>query len=231
MCFSATASFAAAGVLVPAGIYCLNKSNQLDKRYWAFAMLPLLFGVQQLFEGGVWVALTWGKAEAARSFAFGFLFFSHFAWLVWVPYSSYITENWPGRRRLFLVMTWAGAVFGVYLYGPLLITPAWMKVSIVRLAIDYDLVFALDAYLSQQVQTGLYGLIILLPLLLSSDLYHRVLGGLVLIAAVVTLAFFDWVFISVWCYFAAVISLYIFAMIAHRVRVEIFPKTISVNRP
>lgn len=227
MCFSATASFAAAAILVPTGLYCLKKSNDIDERYWALAMLPLLFGLQQLLEGGVWVALTAGDAAAARSFTFGFLFFSHFVWLGWIPYSSYLTEDRAGRKRLFLATTWVGVSMGTYMYAPLFFRPAWVDVSIVRQAIDYDLVFALDSYLSQPLQTVFYGLIILLPLLLSSDLYHRVLGGMVLVAALVTLTLFDWVFISVWCYFAAIISLYIFFMIARRVQVARLPDAVS----
>ncbi len=227
MCFSATASFAAAAILVPTGLYCLKKSNDIDQRYWALAMLPLLFGLQQLLEGGVWVALTAGDAAAARSFTFGFLFFSHFVWLGWIPYSSYLTEDRAGRKRLFLATTWVGVSMGTYMYAPLFFRPAWVDVSIVRQAIDYDLVFALDSYLSQPLQTVFYGLIILLPLLLSSDFYHRMLGGMVLVAALVTLALFDWVFISVWCYFAAIISLYIFFMIARRVQVARLPDAVS----
>ncbi len=227
MCFSATASFAAAAMLVPAGLYCLKKSNDIDQRYWVLAMLPLLFGLQQLLEGGVWVALTAGDAAAARGFTFGFLFFSHFVWLGWIPYSSYLTEARAGRKRLFLATAWAGVLMGTYMYVPLFFMPAWVDVSIVRQAIDYDLVFALDRYLSQPLQTVFYGLIILLPLLLSSDLYHRVLGGMVLVAALVTLTLFDWVFISVWCYFAAIISLYIFFMVTRRVQVARLPDVVS----
>ena len=123
MCFSETASFVAAGTLVPAGVYCLKKSNDLDRRYWALAMLPLLFGLQQALEGGVWVALRAGDAAAAHGFATGFLFFSHLVWLIWIPYSSYLTEDQAGRKKLFLVLTCIGALMVaicIYLYwsGP-----------------------------------------------------------------------------------------------------------------
>jgi hypothetical protein len=224
MCFSATASFVAAGVLVPAGVYCLKKSNELDRRYWALAMLPLLFGVQQFIEGGVWLALEGGEISAARGLSYGFLFFSHFLWLAWVPYSSYLTEDAPDRKRLFLMITGVGVVLGAYMYLPLLVMPDWVNVAIVKHSIDYDLVFVFDDLISQQQLTAIYGLVIFLPLLLSSDRYHRILGGMVFVAALVTWSLFDWVFISVWCYFAGLISSYIFFMIAHRVQVERLPR-------
>ena len=214
MCFSATASFTAAAVLVPAGMYCLKKSNQIDKRYWAFAMMPFMFGLQQLFEGGVWVALMEGDAASARSLALGFLLFSHLFWLGWIPYSSYRVESSPRLKRVFLLITLTGVLLGAFMYVPLLLKPAWLTASIVKHAINYDLIFFSDAYVSQQVVTAFYACVILVPLMLSSDRYHRLLGGLIVLSGIFSWAFFDWVFVSVWCYFAAVISLYIFIMIA-----------------
>ena len=55
MCFSATASFTTALVLIPVGVYCVNKATSLQKSYWLFALMPLMFGVQQFFEGVVWL--------------------------------------------------------------------------------------------------------------------------------------------------------------------------------
>ena len=75
MCFSATASFSAAAILVPAGIYCFKKSTSLEKPYWLIALLPLIFGIQQLFEGFVWLALEPGGGGQTRLPAMGFLFF------------------------------------------------------------------------------------------------------------------------------------------------------------
>lgn len=46
MCFSATASFASAAILIPAGIYSVNRALHGDKRYLVLAAFPLLFGIQ-----------------------------------------------------------------------------------------------------------------------------------------------------------------------------------------
>jgi len=53
--------------------------------------------------------------------------------------------------------------------------------------------------------------------LLCSERYHRVLGGMILASGLFSWAFYDWVFVSVWCYFAAIISLTIFFMVARSV--------------
>lgn len=218
MCFSATASFSAAAILIPAGVFCLKKSNQVDKRYWAYAMLPLLFGLQQALEGGVWLALSQAEQARAHFMALGFLLFSHVFWLGWIPYSSYLTEDSLRLRQVFLAIAGFGLLFGAAMYLPLMYQPGWMQVSIVNHAIDYELRFYSDTYLSKPALTALYAAVILVPLMLSSDRGHSILGVLVLLSGLATWAFFDWVFISVWCYFAALISLYIFFMIARSVR-------------
>lgn len=214
MCFSATASFTSASLLIPAGAYCLIKANQLDKPYWAFAMLPLLFGLQQMIEGGIWLSLQAGEEETAHRLAFGFLLFSHLFWLGWVPYSAYLTESSPRLRRAFLMTVLIGLLLGAAMYLPLLNNPGWVSVSIVGHSIDYELKFISDTYVSQQVVTVFYLLVILVPLMLSSDLNHHSLGLLVFLSGLVAWLFFDWVFVSVWCYFAAIISLYISFVIA-----------------
>ena len=55
MCFSATASFTAGSVLSAVGIATIMKAER--KSEVPFAMIPLLFGVQQFIEGVVWLTL------------------------------------------------------------------------------------------------------------------------------------------------------------------------------
>jgi hypothetical protein len=222
MCFSATASFGAALVLIPAGIYCLKLANELDESYWALAVLPLMFGLQQMIEGGVWLALISGDAASARVLSLGFLMFSHVIWLGWVGFSSYLTESSPHLQRLFLAIGVFGLALGLSMYVPLVLHAELLHTSIINHAIYYELTFVHDYFISQQVLTAVYAAVILLPLMLSSDRYHRVLGMLVFVSGVLTWAFFGWVFVSVWCYFAALISLYLFFMIIRSVRYSRF---------
>lgn len=228
MCFSATASFTSAAILIPAGLYCLKKSNEVDKSYWAFAILPLMFGLQQLIEGSVWLALTQGEQSVVQQRALAFLLFSHVYWLGWVAYSSYLTESSVTFRRLFIAIAIFGLIFGCFMYVPLLFNPSWLEVAIVRHSIQYDLIFITDGVISQHVIAMIYASIVLVPLMLSSDRYHRMLGVMIFIAGIFTLVFYGWAFISVWCYFAALISLYIFLVIARSVR---HSHTVSVSHP
>jgi len=210
MCFSAEVSFATAAVLIPTGVVCLKQSIRINRLYWAFAILPLLFGMQQLLEGVVWLTVNSEQSYLLWPAAFGFLFFSHFLWLLWIPFSSFLTETNHTKRTLFLMTAFVGFLFGASMYLPLLIEPNWVAVSIQQHAVYYDVTLIYDAVLPRYASTIIYAVIILLPLLLSSDRYHKVLGMLVTVSGLLTWIFFGLVFISVWCFFAAIISGYIF---------------------
>lgn len=221
MCFSATASFTSAAVLIPAGLYCLRQSSPDDKASWSFALLPVMFGLQQLFEGGVWLGLESGQGGLTHLSALGFVFFSHFFWLIWVPLSSYWAESHLGRKRLFLAITTFGAILGLTFFPFFLINPDWLQVAIVNHSIQYQIQLIYAGLVSREVITGIYILVIMVPLLASTDTYHKRLGILVLVSLVITLAFFYTAFISVWCYFAGLISLYVYYKVVHTNRASL----------
>jgi len=210
MCFSAEVSLATAALLIPVGIVCLKTSIKINKSYWAFALFPFMFGVQQLMEGIVWLGLGGNYENLILPATFVFLFFSHLFWLTWVPFSSYLTETNTIKRRLFIVITIVGVLFGMSMYIPLLTQTDWVKVSIQHHSIYYEVKIMHDAYIPRYATTLIYASIILFPLLFSSDRYHKVLGILLMVSGIVSWAFLGLVFISVWCFFAAIISFYIF---------------------
>lgn len=53
MCFSASASFTAAAVLLGLGTVTMRRAR--SRRELPYAAIPLLFGVQQLLEGMLWL--------------------------------------------------------------------------------------------------------------------------------------------------------------------------------
>ena len=85
MCFSATVSFSAAGLLGLTGIATLvqvRKSAELP-----LAATPLLFAAQQTVEGALWLSVPLGRAH---SFALANIFADR---VLLVKFSS------PGRSR------------------------------------------------------------------------------------------------------------------------------------
>lgn len=53
MCFSAEASFGASIALLTIGTLAIRKNKDLNMRL--FSCIPILFGIQQFFEGVVWL--------------------------------------------------------------------------------------------------------------------------------------------------------------------------------
>lgn len=219
MCFSANVSFTSAVVLVPAGLYCLNRALYMSKPYWAFALLPIAFGIQQLFEGFVWRAIEFDNAGVLRLSALGFLFFSHFFWLIWIPFSCYLIENIYQRKSLFLLMAGIGAAFGALMYIPLLINPHWLEVSVVNHSLFYQTTLVYDDYISREFGIAAYTLI-LMPLLLSSDRHLWLFGVLIFLSMIMSLTIYRYAFFSVWCFFAAMISLYVYYVIIIKTQAE-----------
>lgn len=79
MCFSATASFTSAAVLLTVGAGTLSLNQEKENRM--FAAIPILFGIQQASEGVVW--LTIGQVASADLLKWAVITFLAFALVIW----------------------------------------------------------------------------------------------------------------------------------------------------
>jgi Family of unknown function (DUF6629) len=218
MCFSVAASFSASAVLVPMGIYCVKKSVSLERPYWAFALLPLMFGIQQFFEGLVWLAIEPDGGGVTRLAALGYMFFSHLFWLIWIPFACYVVENSTIKRKVVFILIFIGAVHGLLMYIPLWFREDWLTVELVRQSIDYKATLLYDEYIPRIIVRAFYALIILVPLLVASDRYIRIFGVIIATSVAISTVLFGYAFISIWCYFAAVLSFYILIMMLQKTK-------------
>ena len=217
MCFSATASFTAATLLVPTGVFSIYRAGKADRRYVAIGTLPLLFGTQQFFEGVVWVAGERGDQSLVDHASLAYMFFSWLAWPVWVPFSAYFLE--PGRRRpIFLILSIIGGMLGAIQYFPYFLHRGWLTTSFLPNAISYDATELLDFVIGRYATYVLYLLAIIAPLLLSSNRDARIFGTLVAAVFIVTYLFFQYAYISVFCAGGAIMSLYLVMAILRRGR-------------
>lgn len=212
MCFSATASFTASFALIGAGIYCLKIARDLEKPYWLFALIPLLFAMQQFLEGIVWLLGGAECANHARYPALGYLFFSHLFWLIWSPLSCYAVETNLTKKKTFYLLIFVGGACGLSIYVPFLLVEDWMTIVLMKHSIVYSTVLLYDQYIPRKLLTLFYIFIIIFPLISVSDPHLKYFGFLILAAVVITIVFFDYAFISKWCYFSAVFSLFIVYM-------------------
>lgn len=213
MCFSAEASFSAAAVLVPVGLYAVSKARREMPGWTLFAAFPLVFGVQQALEGVVWLGVDAGDTELTYCAARGYLFFSNFLWPVLVPLAAWWLEREALRRRAMAVFAVLGFLLGLAIYLPTVVESFELEVGTLQNSITYQTRLLDDGWISRPVVEIFYALIIMLSLGLSSEHRIRIFGGLVLLAFVGTYAAFYHALISVWCFCAAVLSLYlVFAM-------------------
>lgn len=215
MCFSASASFTVSAGLIPVGVYCLYKVRSNHRIYWPFALYPLIFSLQQAVEGWLWLMLEAGNMGSIRLPALSFVFFSHFFWLFWIPYSCYVIETSVTKKKLFFIMAIMGCLFGLAMVIPVLLFADWMTVTLIHQSISYELKLLFDDFVPRLAVRGAYVLIILIPLLLSTQKYLRYFGVIIAVSVLLVVLWYAETFISVWCFFAAVFSFYMLYMIVN----------------
>ncbi|QJW92842.1 DUF6629 family protein [Frigoriglobus tundricola] len=211
MCFSANASVAAGTVLVTAGAYCIAAARRMNRAYLPLAVVPLLFGVQQFLEAAVWIGLARGLPGLVEAAAVGFLFFAAAFWPIWVPIAAAALEERREKRKLFYVFAWIGLGCALTVYVPVLIyAHDSLNVSSVSHSLRYDLSgVPAGVWAAGWVWQAMYLAAVCVPPLMSRDRSIRILGVAILVSAAITHMTFRYAFASVWCFFAALISLYI----------------------
>ena len=96
MCFSATASFSVAALLLGVGTLTLKSARR--PRELPFAAIPLLFAIQQLSEGVIWLTFRYDAPPLGAVVTRLYSFFSHVLWPIYVPVAVWLIEP-AGRRR------------------------------------------------------------------------------------------------------------------------------------
>ena len=109
-----------------------------------------------------------------------------------------------------------GCLCGVSLYGPFLLYSDWLSVAVTHGSIDYQIHTLYDSFLPRNIASLIYLLIALGPLWLSHLTQIRLMGGVIAASVIVAYWFFNYAFISVWCFWAAIVSLHV-AYILHSV--------------
>ncbi|MEZ5537851.1 MAG: DUF6629 family protein [Thiolinea sp.] len=140
--------------------------------------------------------------------AIGFLFFAYFLWPFFVPLAALLVEQNSGRKKLFLFFSILGFLFGASLFVPLLVYPDWLSVELMKGSIFYQPALLYDGVLSRSVIRVAYAIIVAVPLLFSSVKSVKIFGIMIVVSVIGTVALFNYAFVSVWCFFAALLSIY-----------------------
>ncbi|MFT3810995.1 MAG: hypothetical protein QM698_13835 [Micropepsaceae bacterium] len=204
MCFSATASLIAGGVLSAAGIGALAVTR--ERRAAPFAAVPLLFGVQQVAEGVLWLAASGGDVALQACASATFLSFAQVIWPLYAPLAVLALEPRGWRRHAM----WACFACGVIVAAAMLHglvsghVPGVPEGGHIRYTLPYYNSFR-DAGLLE-VLLALYVAATCVSLMLSRERLVQAFGAVVFVALCGTaFAYEAWLF-SVWCFFAACLS-------------------------
>jgi hypothetical protein len=197
MCFSASASFAAATLLLGLGTLTWRAARLPRER--PFAAIPLLFATQQFIEGVVWLTFSHDAPQLNVVMTYAYSMFSHFLWPVFVPFAVLLIEP-PGWRR------WA---LGTCVVAGMMVS-TWLLLSIAEVGIvshpsGRHIEYVSPHYFAVATMV-LYLLSTSASQLLSTHGAARAFGLLALLSfGAAYVAYTTW-FISVWCYFAAALS-------------------------
>jgi len=200
MCFSATASLIVGGGLVVTGVLTLRLAEKRSEL--PFAAIPLLFGIQQITEGIIWLSLQYDAAQLKMVATYLYSVFSHVLWPVYVPVAVALMEPNAWRRKAL----WIFSIIGVAAAFHLLVLIATQSLTVVA----GEHIIYVSARHYEWPMMHIYITATCLAPLFSSYPLVRAFGAAALLLFFVSYVFYTAAAFSVWCFFAAILSVIIY---------------------
>ena len=206
MCFSAGASITAGVLLTFAGTETLRKVHKPSQI--VFACIPLFFALQQFSEGVVWLTIPHkGYADLQAVATYTFLVMAQFIWPILVPLSVLLMEKNKTRKKVLWSLFIVGVIVSIYYLHGLVVYHARAEISFMHINYKYKRNFQSPF---SDIPTALYLIATLAPVFVSSVKRAYMLGVVTGLSAMVSVIFFNECLISIWCFFAAVVSFVIY---------------------
>lgn len=208
MCFSASASFTAAAGLVLASFASFKKVQ--NRRQIMFAAIPILFALQQFSEGLVWLIAS-GVLDASLQplVARIFLIFAFVVWPTWIPSSLYLIEPQVKSKNILRFLMFCGFIMsGVLMW---LFEQGNVTAQIAASNVCYSIT-SFELFNSQLFSLLLYLFPVVFPFFISTHKYMWLFGSAGLLSCFLTLVYKSECFVSVWCFFAAMLSFMLIAL-------------------
>lgn len=216
MCFSATASFGASAVLGVVGVIAITKAKTRPQKI--FATIPLIFAVQQFTEGLLWLSLrNPDMASWQHLLTYIYLVFAMAVWPLWVPLTIRMLEEDAKRKKIMNALVAIGAVVSIIvvlvlsLYPVEVMTPLCLTCPVsstpdIRNHLHYEFSFPPVAKSLIGTFTVLYILATIVTPFISSIKKMKWLGIVFLVSYLFAVIFYNSFVVSVWCFFAALLS-------------------------
>lgn len=202
MCFSAQTSLITAGYLLLIGIWNLKKNKLESLRL--FASMPLVFAVQQLAEGLLWLSATHAMPRVSMYTPYVYLFFAFFVWPIFIPASIFLIEPNPHIKPHLKRLAALGSVVACILYAYALRFGASAQPLACHIYYNLSIPDAVRIIL-----TLLYLCVTVIPFVISSVPFMPLFGLLLLSSYFIAYYFYYTHILSVWCFFAALLSAFV----------------------
>ena len=223
MCFSAEASFISSAILTVGGAATLKQVKRRSEL--PLAAIPLIFAFHQFIEGCLWLTHDYASPPWLVSLlAHAFPLIAYSVWPTLVPYAVYRVEKEPRRKKLLMICRVTG--IGVSIFFLFYILQGPVSVKFINQSIHYDFYFS-PWVLSQ----WLYGFSIILATLLSSHRIIILFGVGLVISYNVAKQLYLATYPSVFCFFAALLSLAIYLQIRYGAQSERFQDYAPATNP
>lgn len=215
MCFSAEASFIAGVGLSAAGVATIRMAR--DRNEIPFAMVPLIFGIHQLIEGFVWLSFQLGDPLLNSLATNLYLFFARAFWPIFFPLAVGLLEPVLWRKKILFGFSALGIASGFYFLYSMIehpMTSSLLNGHIVYKASSYYAPYWMFFF-------SLYVAATTVSCLFSSHRMVNVMGILLFFFGLITYFLYLVSFASVWCFFAAILSIVVYLHFRYRVFVSV----------
>jgi len=204
MCFSAEASFTGSAIISAIGVAGLTKTKK--RAEILFAAIPILFGIQQCAEGVLWITLkSGGHGRLENTATYIFLVTALVIWPTMIPLSVWFMERVKRRKRILTYLIVLGGAlslfyaFCLFVYN---VTPQ-IKSFHIQYVDEFPETLVKIAFVCYLITT-------IAPIFISSVKRMWLFGILIAVSCLITGIFFAQYLTSVWCFFAAIISILIY---------------------
>lgn len=197
MCFSATASFTAGSALLIVGAVTLARVRRPAEL--PFALIPLLFSIQQLIEGVIWLTFDVKDGHLNALLTLVYSVFSHVLWPIFVPVAVLLIEPLAWRRNVLAAIALAGAAVGLFLLYNLMTLPIESRVVGQHITYESPHFFVAAVMIAYVLGTCISSIF-------SSHRTVQLFGVVAFGSFLAAGAFYAAWLISVWCFFAAILS-------------------------
>ncbi|MBL0309006.1 MAG: hypothetical protein IPP77_04805 [Bacteroidetes bacterium] len=205
MCFSAEMSFGAGVVLTTIGVITTRKAkpNQVF-----FACIPLLFGIQQITEGFIWVIHNTDKFSYLLSYLnFIYLFFAFIIWPIWIPFSILKLKGNTNEKFVKFALG-LGIIVSLSLGNMLFFYK--INSEILCYHIKYSVTYVKPFKYYYPIIEISYLIAISLPAFLHNSRSIKIFSVLLVFSYFMSKWIYTNYFTSVWCFFAAIISIFVY---------------------